>query len=86
MTNAEAQFNNSLRPRKPEGLLGQTAQDGHLDSHTAPELWVKPFCTIHPLIIMQSTTERQKKQPTWYYYYSISGKTLLCYTEYCYDC
>ena len=34
MTNAEA-----LRPRKPEGSLGRTAQDGHLDSHTAPELW-----------------------------------------------
>ena len=39
MTNAEARFNNSLRPRKPEGSLGRTAQDGHLDSHTAPELW-----------------------------------------------
>ena len=38
MTNTEAWFNNSLRPRKPEGLLGWTAQDGHLDSHTAPEL------------------------------------------------
>ena len=38
MTNAEARFNNSLRPRKPEGSLGQTAQDVHLDSHTAPEL------------------------------------------------
>ena len=37
MTNAEAWFNNSLRPRKPEGSLGRTAQDGHLDSHTAPE-------------------------------------------------
>ena len=36
--NAEARFNNSLRPRKPEGSLGRTAQDGHLDSHTAPEL------------------------------------------------
>ena len=23
---------------KPEGSLGRTAQDGHLDSHTAPEL------------------------------------------------
>ena len=42
MTNAEAWFNNSLRPRKPEGSLGRTAQDGHLDSHTAPEL-----CTQH---------------------------------------
>ena len=29
----------ALHPWKPEGLLGQTAQDGHLDSHTAPELW-----------------------------------------------
>ena len=38
MTNVEARFSNSLRPRKPEGLLGRTAQDGHLDSHTAPEL------------------------------------------------
>ena len=37
-TNAEAQFNKSLRPRKPEGSLGRTAQDVHLDSHTAPEL------------------------------------------------
>ena len=40
MTNAEARFNNSLRPRKPEGSLGQTAQDVHLVSHTAPELWL----------------------------------------------
>ena len=30
-----------LSPRKPEGSLGRTAQDGHLDSHTAPELWAK---------------------------------------------
>ena len=45
MTNAEARFNNSLRPRKPEGSLGRTAQDVHLDSHTAPELCVcvSPF-------------------------------------------
>ena len=33
MTNAEARFNKSLRPRKPEGSLGRTAQDVHLDSH-----------------------------------------------------
>ena len=38
MPNAEARFSNSLRPRKPEGSLGRAAQDGHLDSHTAPEL------------------------------------------------
>ena len=38
-TNAEAAwFNTALRLRKPEGSLGRTAQDGHLDSHTAPEL------------------------------------------------
>ena len=40
MTNAEARCNNSLRPRKPEGSLGRIAQDGHLDSHTAPELYI----------------------------------------------
>ena len=28
----------ALRPRKPDGSLGRTAQDGHFDSHTAPEL------------------------------------------------
>ena len=38
VTSAEARFNNSLRPRKPEGWLGRTAQDVHLDSHTAPDL------------------------------------------------
>ena len=38
VTNAEAWFNNSLRPRKPEGSLGRTDQDSHLDSHTPPEL------------------------------------------------
>ena len=37
-TNAEAWFNIALRPRKPEGSLERTAQDGHLDSLTAPEL------------------------------------------------
>ena len=38
VTSAEAYFNIALRPRKPEGSLGRTAQDGHLDSHTAPEI------------------------------------------------
>ena len=41
MTNAEAWFNIALRPRKPEGSLVRTAQDGHHDSHTAPELCVR---------------------------------------------
>ena len=46
MTNAEARFSKSLRPRKPEGSLGRTAQDGHLDSHTAPlkTNWVLYSC------------------------------------------
>ena len=45
MTNAEARFNKSLRPRKPEGSLGRTAQDIHLVSHTAPELCVIDSCS-----------------------------------------
>ena len=36
----DAWFSIILCPRKPEGSLGRTAQDGHLDSHTAPELWL----------------------------------------------
>ena len=48
MTSAEAWFNNSLRPRKPDGSLGWTAQDVHLDSHTAPELCIAlVFAVIH---------------------------------------
>ena len=31
-------FSIALHPRKPAGSLGQTAQDGHLNSHTTPEL------------------------------------------------
>ena len=46
MTNAEAWFSNSLHPRKPEGSLGRTAQDGHLDSHTAPELCTRLFILV----------------------------------------
>ena len=29
----------NLHPRKPEGSLGRTSQDVHLDSHITPELW-----------------------------------------------
>ena len=46
-TNAEAWFNKSLRPRKPEGSLGRTAQDGHLDSHTAPVHSTQSVETCH---------------------------------------
>ena len=53
MTNAEARCNKSLRPRKPEGLLGRTAQDVHLDSHTAPELCHEKM--LHDLYILGGT-------------------------------
>ena len=60
MTNAEARFNNSLCPRKPDGSLGRTAQDGHLDSHTAPELSytikIKLWQDIHTLQASPSGT------------------------------
>ena len=57
MRNADARFNNSLRPRKPEGSLGRTAQDGHLDSHTAPELWQR-LCRLNArYTYAQSTAE-----------------------------
>ena len=51
MTNAEARFNKALRPRKPEGSLGRTAQDVHLDSHTAPELCVSVDVKQHVYIL-----------------------------------
>ena len=35
VTNAEVRFSKSVRPRKPEGSLGRTAQDVHLDSHSS---------------------------------------------------
>ena len=50
MTNAEAWCNKSLRPRKPEGSLGRTAQDVHLDSHTAPELCVQGMAEVFLLL------------------------------------
>ena len=58
MANAEARFNNSLRPRKPEGSLGRTAQDGHLDSHTAPDSKLRPFI----LPKTQQTKQNKKEQ------------------------
>ena len=65
VTNAEAGFNKSLRPRKPEGSLGRTAQDVHLNSHTAPELWMraedlKPvFLYLVEYSVMDFITTRQ---------------------------
>ena len=60
VTNAEAWFSIALRPRKPEVSLGRTAQDVHLDSHTAPELC---FGIRHSLsLIRQLTSEDIKHQ------------------------
>ena len=59
MTSAEARFNNSLRPRKPEGSLGWTAQDVHLDSHTAPELELRRVSFIE---LKQGASVRRLKQ------------------------
>ena len=69
MTNAEARFNKSLRPREPEGSLGRTAQDGHLDSHKAPELqqwYVKPISSICEYFEEEKKTEKEK----WNYLYT----------------
>ena len=55
-TNAEAWFNIALRPRKPEGSLGRTAQEGHLDSHTAPELCVTVTC-CSPFVVHALSNE-----------------------------
>ena len=52
MTNAEAWFNIALRPRKLEGSLGGTAQDGHLDSHTDPELRTRRFVRSFVLFLL----------------------------------
>ena len=45
-TNAEAEawFNIALCPRKPEGSLGRTAQEGHLDFHLVLKL-CKKLCS-----------------------------------------
>ena len=57
MTNAEARFNIALRPRRPESSLGRTAQDGHLDSHTAPELWVVNKRSFEPFMCLDLALE-----------------------------
>ena len=56
MTNAEAWFSIALRPWKPEGSLGQTAQDSHLDFHTALEL-----CVHINLGVIFSASERARE-------------------------
>ena len=66
MTNAEARFSKSLRPRKSEGSLGRTAQDVHLDSHTAPELHaagpVGKFLTLSAIKISANQKEKGRQK------------------------
>ena len=66
MTKAEARFNKYLRPRKPEGSLGRTAQDVHLDSHTAPELCVRTLrferLLLFPLPLLRKFQTSEEKQ------------------------
>ena len=59
MTNAKARFSKSLRPRKPEGSLGRTAQDVHLDSHTAPEL-----CDLRKVRVLLNMTVEAAQRPS----------------------
>ena len=60
MTNAEA-LNKFLRPRNSEGSLGRTAQDVHLDSHTAPELWTSAQYTHFGFVVLELGQEVQLK-------------------------
>ena len=64
MTNAEARFNKSLRPRKPEGSLGWTPQDVHLDSHTAPEVCICQ-CSTSVFEDFCAVPESAKREPLW---------------------
>ena len=67
MTNAEARVNNSLRPRKPEGSLGRTAQDVHLDSHTAPGLCGSGVVADRSYIALFSDLEQTHGARMWFY-------------------
>ena len=66
VTNAEAWFNKSLCPQKPEGSSGRTAQDVHLDSHTAPELWVNQWLMYGLYIPMHLPTLQSLLSGTFY--------------------
>ena len=50
----------ALRPRKPETSLGRTAQDGQLDSHTAPELLCCVELSTCPFIVWNWSDPKDK--------------------------
>ena len=61
MTNAEARFNKTLRPRKPEGSLGRTALEVHLNSHTALNYECSSFLSF--MFIVQELCESRGGRP-----------------------
>ena len=70
---AEAWFSIALRPRKPEGSLGRTAQDVQLDFHTTPDLWVMHHVSLLTFVLQAwpvtpwcctSTTGSCAKEPS----------------------
>ena len=71
-TNAEAWFNIALRPRKPEGSLGRTAQDGHLDSHTAPEL-----CPAQPRYIFDLRIKKGMAIRVWQIIFKLENDIIM---------
>ena len=80
MTSAETRFNKSLRPRKPEGSLGRIAQDVHLDSHTAPELWSFQTRTTGIYRSMLSKWRRQSKSTGLWQYQTFRHGPILYWT------
>ena len=66
-TNAWAWFSIALRPRKPWGSLERTAQDGHLDSHTAPELCKVEYDDDCFYIALFSALEQTHCARMWFY-------------------
>ena len=67
-TNAWAWFHIALRPRKPEGSLGRTAQDGHLDSAQLLNYasWVRHSrLLLHTWLEPEGTDKRRFPQRIW---------------------
>ena len=78
MTNAEARFNNSLRPRKPEGSLGWTAQDVHLDSDSS---WTMTVSLIYQMPFQETPEHFVCGQNSKYYKHVAKF-----YSSYCLKC
>ena len=55
------------RPRKPEGSLERTAQEVHLDSHTAPELLVDWLMIAYIALSIFRSLEQTHCPCMWFY-------------------